>query len=407
MKTLPRTEYLNQLLKFLDKKLIKVISGVRRCGKSTLLQLLQEHLRRSGVTEEQIVAVNFEDFDAEPLCEARALHTFLREKLVPGRMTYIFLDEIQHVEDFPRVVDSLSIRDNVDIYITGSNGRLLSADIAALLTGRYVEIRMLPLSFREFVEATAEKEPLRESYLRYLEQSSFPYALELGSDKAVRTYLEGILDGILMKDIVERYKISEPSLLRSITAFLFDSIGSEVSSRGIANALSSTRRKTDPKTVDRYLSALVASQLFYEAKRYDIRGKRLLTRLEKYYSVDPALRRLMLARSGMDVGHVLENVVYLELLRRGYDVSVGKQDDYEVDFVARSHAATLYVQVSATVRDAGTLARELRSLEAVRDNNPKLLLTLDDDPPMSYEGIWRMNALEWLVGRMPDGTVLQ
>lgn len=403
MQLFPRSEYQKQLRAFRDKQLIKVITGVRRCGKSSLLSLLRESLLADGVEDERIVSINFEDFDADPLREPKALHDYLKSRLVPGKMTYILLDEIQLVNDFTRVVDSLFIRDNVDLYITGSNANLLSTEIATMLTGRYVEIKMLPLSFREFVEATKVGDSLSAAYRRYLEKSSFPLALELDTDQSVRAYLEGVLTTILFKDVVSRCKVNDASVLESLVRFLFDSIGSELSTRKIANTLSSTRHSADAKTIDKYLSGLVDSQLFYEAKRFDVKGRRLLSRLEKYYAVDLALRRIVLGRSGTDVGHMLENVIYLELLRRGFDVSVGKYEDFEVDFVARDDNALCYFQVAATVRDEATLHRELRPLEAIADNHPKILLTLDDDPPFNYNGIWTMNALEWLMGNVLPG----
>lgn len=402
MQLFPRPDYERQLLAFRDKQIIKVITGVRRCGKSSLLRLLQERLRSEGVEDERIVCINFEDFDADPLRDPKALHDHLKSKLVDGKMTYILLDEIQLVRDFTRVVDSLFIRENVDLYITGSNANLLSAEIATMLTGRYVEIKMLPLSFKEFVLASNAGGSLSSAYRRYLEKSSFPFALQLDTDQAVRAYLEGVLTTILYKDVVFRSKVNDPSVLESLVRFLFDSIGSELSSRKIANTLSSTRRSADVKTIDKYLSGLVDSQLFYEAKRFDVKGRRLLARLEKYYAVDLALRRIVLGRAGTDVGHMLENVVYLELLRRGYDVCVGKYEDFKVDFAARDNNAVRYFQVAATVRDAATLNRELRPLQAIEDNHPKILLTLDEDPPLNYDGIWRMNALKWLMGESPD-----
>mgnify|MGYP000011112188 FL=1 len=404
MQLFPRPDYQRQLLAFRDKQIIKLITGVRRCGKSSLLSLLRETLLADGVEDERIVCINFENFDAYSFRDPKTLHDYLKSKLVKGKITYIMLDEIQCVRDFVQVIDSLFIRENVDLYVTGSNANLLSADIATMLTGRYVEIKMLPLSFREFVEATHAGDSLSSAYRRYLEKSSFPLALEFDTDQSLRSYLEGVLTTILYKDVVSRCKITDTSVLESLVRFLFDSIGSELSTRKIANTLSSTRRSADAKTIDKYLSALVASQLFYEAKRFDVKGKRLLVRLEKYYAVDLALRRIVLGRAGTDVGHLLENVIYLELLRRGFDVSVGKYEDFEVDFVARDDNAVCYFQVAATVRDEATLNRELRPLQAVADNHPKILLTLDDDPPLNYNGIWRMNALEWLMGSVPPGS---
>ena len=404
MQLFPRPDYLKQLLDFRDKQIIKVITGVRRSGKSSLLRLLQEALMADGVGEERIVCINFEAFEAEPLREPKALHEYVKSRLVSGQMTYVLLDEVQQVDEFARVVDSLFIKENVDLYITGSNANLLSTEIATLLTGRYVEIRMLPLSFKEFVQASASGVTLSTAYRRYLEQSSFPFALQLGSDQACRAYLEGLLNTIVYKDSTTRCRLGNTAVLESLVRFLFDSIGSELSTRKIANTLTSTRCKVDVKTVDRYLSALVDAQLFYEAKRFDVKGRKLLARLEKYYAVDVAMRSVVLGRAGADVGHLLENVVYLELLRRGFDVSVGKFESFEIDFVARDSNELQYIQVAATVRDQHTLERELRPLRAIADNHPKLMLTLDEDPAMNYDGIWRMNALEWLMGKAQDAV---
>ena len=404
MQLLPRSDYQKQLRAFRDKQLVKVITGVRRCGKSSLLSLLRESLLADGVEEGRIVSINFEDFDADRLREPKALHDYLKSRLVPGKTTYILLDEIGLVDDFARVVDSLFMRGDVDLYITGSSANLLSADTAAMLTGRCVEIKMLPLSFREFVEATKAGDSLSAAYRRYLEKSSFPLAVELNTDQSVRACLEGVLTTILYKDVVARCKVGDAAVLDSLVRFLFDNIGSELSTRKIAHALSSTRHGADAKTIDKYLSGLVNSQLFYKARRFDVKGRRLLARLEKYYAVDLALRRIVLGRAAADAGHMLENVVYLELLRRGFDVSVGKYEDFEVDFVARDDNALFYLQVASTVRDGATLNRKLRPLLAIADNYPKILLTLDDDPPLNYNGIWRMNALEWLMGSVPPGS---
>lgn len=398
MDLIPRTEYMEQLTLFQDKDLIKVITGVRRCGKTTLMMLFKEALRRSGVADRAIVSVNFEDFDAQELTDPKALHDYLKSRLIPGKTVYFFLDEIQHVRDFPRVLDSLYIRDGVDLYVTGSNANLLSSEIATLISGRYVEVKMLPLSFREFVGAQAKERSLAENYRLYLEQSAFPYALALESPTAICTYLDGIYSTILVKDVMQRRRIADSGLLESVTRFLFDSIGSLVSTKKIADTLTSRGRKIDVKTVEKYVSALTESFVLYEARRYDILGKEQLARLEKYYLVDLGLRRVVLGNRAMDVGHVLENVVYLELVRRGFEVYVGKADDTEVDFVAKNEEGFQYFQVAATVRDSAVLKRELRSLQKIQDSYPKLLLTLDEDPETDFDGIRRVNVLRWLIG---------
>ena len=399
-KRLERKEYLDKLIGFRDKQLIKVVTGVRRCGKSTLLEIYQDYLRANGVKEEQIIAVNLEDFDFFALREPAALHRYIKERLVPGKMTYVFVDEIQHCTDFPSVIDSLYIRKNVDVYLTGSNAYMLSSEIATLISGRYVEIKMLPLSFREYVLATGDNDNLGAKYRQYVQGSSFPYSLELKDNpSALHDYLEGVYHTIVVKDIAARKKISDPMMLESVTRFVFDSIGSQLSTKKIADTMTSSGRKIDVKTVERYLEGLMESFIIYQAKRYNIRGKQYLKTLEKYYVVDIGMRYMLLGTSGTDVGHILENIVYLELLRRGYEVYIGKIDDLEVDFVARGNKGVQYIQVAASVRDENTLSRELASLQRISDNYPKVILTLDEDPEADYEGIRRINALDWLVGK--------
>ncbi len=398
MELIPRKEYMEQLESFRDKALIKVITGVRRCGKTTLMSLFKDKLRQSGVTDEAIVSINFEDFDSQELTDPKALHDYLKSKLLPGKKVYFFLDEIQQVKDFPQVLDSLYIRKGVDLYVTGSNANLLSSEIATLISGRYIEIKMLPLSFSEFVGAQKKERSLAENYRVYLEKSAFPYALEMDTPSMVRAYLEGIYNTIFVKDVMQRKAIADPGLLESVARFLFDNIGSLVSTKKIADTLTSLGRKVDVKTVEKYVVALTESFILYEARRYDIQGKEQLARLEKYYLVDLGLRRVLLGNRAMDIGHVLENVIYLELLRRGFEVYVGKVAGTEVDFVAKNEKGLQYIQVAATVRDEATLARELRPLKKIQDSYPKLILTLDEDPTADFDGICRMNALQWLLG---------
>ena len=394
-----RKEYLDKLIAFKDKQLIKVVSGIRRCGKSTLLEIYQNWLLEHGVQEEQIISINFEDIDFEELTNYKKLYKYLKERLISGKITYIFLDEIQHVGDFPKVVDSLYIKKNVDIYITGSNAYMLSSEIATLISGRYVQIEMLPLSFKEYMESTGSMLDRGVKYVEYLENSSFPYTLELkGHPDEIRDYLEGLYNTIVVKDIISRKRITDIMMLKSVLQFVFDNIGNPLSSKKIADTMTSHGRKIDPKTVEKYLEALTESYIIYQAKRYNIKGKQYLKTLEKYYVVDIGLRYMLLGSRQMDAGHILENVIYLELLRRGYRVYVGKMDSLEVDFVAQNSKGTQYYQVALSVRDERTLERELRPLMAIRDHYPKMILTLDDDPEMQYDGIRRVNARDWLLG---------
>lgn len=396
---LERTEYLNKLIAFRDKHIIKIVTGIRRCGKSTLMEIFQDYLKADGVDSTQIIAVNFEDFDYRELRDAVKLHDYVKSHMAQDKMTYVFFDEIQHVENWPDVIDSLYLRKNIDIYLTGSNAYLLSGEIATLISGRYVEIKMLPLSFKEYVTARGGSENLPRRYREYLEYSSFPYTLELvDQPKEIRDYLESIYHTIVVKDLTARKKISDVMMLESVARYLFDNIGNRVSTKKIADAMTSDGRKIDIRTVEKYIDALMESYIVYQARRYNVKGKQYLKTLEKYYVVDISLRYMLLGSKAMDTGHMLENVVYLELLRRGYDVYVGKVDDLEVDFVAMDDKRIIYYQVAATVRDEATLQRELNSLQKINDHYQKFILTLDEDPEVDYEGIRRLNVLDWLMG---------
>lgn len=400
MKGIERTEFLNKLKIYKDKQIIKVITGIRRCGKSTLMKMFMNYLLENGVDKNQIIFLNFENFDNYELLNPQNLHSYIKKHLVSEKMTYVFLDEIQNVLDFQRVVDSLFLNPKIDIYMTGSNAYLLSGELATLLSGRYVTIEMLPLSFKEFVLAlgTESNLSLSEKYKLYVQRSSFPYTLNLGEDiNEVLDYLNGVYSSIVLKDVISRFKITDIKMLESVIRFVFDNIGNSLSSKRIADTMTSSGRKIDVKTVEKYITALQQSFIIYEAKRYDVKGKEYLKLMEKYYAVDIGLRFLLLGQKANDVGHILENVVYLELIRRGYKVFVGKVDDGEIDFVAQNYEGNLYIQVSATVRNKLTLERELKPLQIVKDNYPKLLLTLDDDPTVDFNGIKQINVLEWLL----------
>lgn len=394
-----RKEYLEKLIAWKDKKIIKIVTGVRRCGKSMLLKIYQNYLKEQGAEDGQIIEINFEDLDFEELTDYKKLYAYLKERLVEGKMTYIFLDEIQNVQNFPKTLDSLYIKDNVDIYVTGSNAYMLSSEIATMISGRYIQIEMLPLSFREYVESTGNMNDRGIKYAEYLQNSSFPYALELKNQPAqIREYLEGIYNTIVVKDIVSRKKITDTMMLKSVLRFVFDNIGSPLSSKKIADTMTSEGRKIDVRMVERYLEAFSESYIIYQAKRYNIKGKQYLKTLEKYYIVDIGMRYMLLGNRQADAGHVLENIVYLELLRRGYEVYVGKIDTFEVDFVAQKSNEMIYYQVVLSVHDEKTLQRELRPLQAIRDHYPKIILTMDEEPEEQYNGIRRLNARDWLLG---------
>jgi len=393
-----RKQYIERLKAYKDKHIIKVITGIRRCGKSTLMVMFKDWLLKNGVFENQIIFLNFEDFDNIELLEPKALYEYLKSKINKYKKTYIFFDEIQNVTDFQKVVDSLFLDEKIDIYLTGSNAFFLSGELATLLSGRYITIEMFPLSFKEFCSVQNSSLSKAEKYRLYIERSSFPYAINFENDKAeILDYLQGIYSTVILKDIVARYKISDVKMLESVIRFIFDSIGSPLSSKKIADTMVSSGRKTDSKTVEKYITALQNSYIIYEAKRYDVKGKQYLKLFEKYYAVDIGLRFLLLGQRANDVGHILENIVYLELLRRKYDVYVGKVDDTEVDFVAQNSEGNTYIQVSATVRDENTLQRELRPLQMINDHYPKILLTLDEDPVRDFNGIKQINVLDWLL----------
>ncbi len=392
-----RENYLETLKNFKDKNLIKVITGIRRCGKSTLFSLFGDYLKEIGIDESQIISINLEDGDCRNITNSDLLYEFINEKLNSDKMNYVFIDEVQQVPNFQQAVDWLYVKKNVDLYITGSNAYLLSGELATLLSGRYVQIKMLPLSFKEYVSAFDKNSNTMSLYSDYLVNSSFPGTLELTRKQDIRAYLEGIYSTILLKDIVTRRKISDPTMLESVIEFMFDNIGNLCSSTKIANAMTSAGRKISTPTVENYLSALCDSFILYKATRYDVKGKGHLASGSKYYLSDIGLRYYLLGTKKTDMGHILENIVYLELLRRGYEVYIGKFGDLEVDFVAINEMGVEYYQVSQTVLDEKTLSRELTPLNSIKDHNQKFLLTLDYTPLTSHNGIKQINAIDWLL----------
>lgn len=394
---LNRPLYLNRLISLKDKQLIKIITGIRRCGKSALFELFQDYLLQNGVSKQQIQSINFEENDNEDLQNYKLLYQHIKKNLVLDKMNYIFLDEIQNVPEFQKTVDSLYIQKNVDLYVTGSNAYLLSGELATLLSGRYIEINMLPLSFKEYSQAfpNISKSDL---FPNYIQNSSFPYAIQLQDDpSSLYQYLDGIYNTILIKDIANRKKMTDTSQLHRIVRFMADNIGNITSIKKISDTMKSDRQDIAPHTVDTYLTALKESFILYAASRYDVKGKEYLKTGEKYYLADVGLRYMLLGNKAQDFGHILENIVYLELLRRGYKVYVGKVGTQEVDFIALKGTDTEYYQVSLSVLDKNTLQRELSPLEKILDHNPKFLLTLDALPVSSHNGIKQINALDWLL----------
>lgn len=392
-----REEYLNKLINWKDKDLIKVTTGIRRCGKSSLYEIYIEYLKENGIDDNHIISINLESPDYE-FANYKELYNFIKEKMTDDKMYYIFLDEVQNLPEFQKAVDGLYIKKNTDVYIIGSNAYLLSGELATLLSGRYIEIKMLPLSFKEYKEYLNEDGD-EKLYLKYINNSSFPYALKLHSESDIDTYLDSIYNTIIIKDIATRKKMIDTALLRSLTEFLFSSLGNIMSVKKIADTLVSNGRKISVHTVETYLESLTESYIFNKVSRYDIKGKQYLETGEKYYATDVTMRYALLGRKYMDLGHILENVVYLELLRRGYKVYVGKVGENEVDFVAENKEGRCYYQVAYTTREESTLVRELDSLQKINDHYPKFILTMDLDPIVDYDGIRKINVLDWLLDK--------
>ena len=393
-----RTEYLEELKRWKDKDLIKVITGIRRCGKSTLFQLFIDYLKSTGISNEQIISINLEDADYN-FEDYKQLYDYIKEKIDSKNQYYVFLDEVQNVPMFQKTVDSLYIKKNVDVYITGSNAYLLSGELATLLSGRYIEIKMLPLSFKEYVSAFDDNN-YQQLFLNYMRNGGMPGNISIikSNPNDLDKYLDGIFSTIVYKDIMARNNINDKMLLESVLKFIFDSIGSPISTKKISDTLTSKGISTSNHTVEKYITAFIESFLIYKAERFDVKGKNLLARDYKYYVVDQGLRSYLLGKKAdSDMGHILENIVYLELLRRGYRVYVGKVDDLEVDFVAESRDGLKYFQVALTVRDEKVLQRELRSLQKTGDHYPKYLLTLDMDLESDYDGITKINVVDWLL----------
>lgn len=394
-----RPEYLAQLIRFREKQIIKVITGIRRCGKSTLFDLYSNYLEKNGVSDDQIIRINLENPDYHDIQDYKALYDLIVRRLKPHVMNYIFIDEAQMVPGFQKAVDGLFIRNDTDVYMTGSNEYLLSGELATSLSGRYIEIKMLPLSFKEYISAFDDKTDLTMKYQRYIENGSFPYILRLTSKRDINAYLEGTYTSIILKDIVAQHRISDVMMLDSVIRFMFDNIGNLCSSTKIANTMTSAGRKISVPSVESYLSALVDSFILYKVGRYDIKRKQYLATGSKYYLSDLGLRYYLLGSKKADSGHILENIVYLELLRRGYEVHIGKVGNTEVDFIAICENGEEYYQVSQTVidTDGKTLHRELGPLEAIKDHNAKYLITMDFTPLTSHNGIKQVNVLDWLL----------
>lgn len=401
-----RKEYLNQLIEWKDQKIIKVITGIRRCGKSTILRIFEEYLLDSGISKNQIISINFEEMEYEELLDYSNLYKYIKEKIIVGKPMYVFLDEIQNVHQYEKVVDSLYVKNNIDIYITGSNSYIFSGQLATNLRGRYVEISMLPLSFKEFYSIYNDDK--NQAFRKYMNTGGFPYInTPTMNDQQINLYLEGIYNTVLLKDIEERLnrreqdntimKVTDVALLKSISKYLSGVIGSPISIRSIANYFKSNERKVSPHTISTYLNALCEAYLYYPVEPMNVSGKELLCSNKKYYIVDLGIRNFILPKTEYDLGFSIENIVYFELLRRGYIVNIGKIGTTEIDFIAKKNNVYTYYQVTASLIDKQTFERELKPLTLIKDNYEKIILTLDEFTVGNYNGIKVMNVIDWLL----------
>ena len=402
-----RDFYLTQLIKFRDKPLIKVITGMRRSGKSSLLELFESYLLASGVPSDHIIRINFESLEFDELTSYKQMYAYLKKKLINnGKNFYILLDEIQQVEEWERVVNSLQVDYPVDIYLTGSNAYLLSSELSTLLSGRYVEIPIQPLSFKEYLsfrenegsELLSVSKPIADRFNDYVTYGGLPTVIKLLDQKeTISAFLSGVINTVILKDVVQRNQVRDPALLESLLKFIAANIGNIVSTKKIADCLNSSGRKTTSDTIDNYLAMLENAYIICRANRYDLKGKMFLKTLEKYYIVDLGIRNQLTGLRNADYGQVLENVVFLELLHRQYEVCIGKVGTLEVDFIATRADKKIYVQVSATIMDEKTRERELRPLLAINDQYDKMILTMDRYFTKDFEGIRIINILDFLL----------
>ena len=399
MELIPRPEYIRQLKSFQNKDVIKIVTGVRRCGKSTLFELFIDELLKSGVPDSHILHLKFTEVENDSIKTAKELYDKITSQINLNEegKNYIFLDEIQEIEGWEKACDYLYENKQIDLYLTGSNSHMLSGDLATFLSGRYVEIKMTPLSFQEYCSAKPDKTPI-ENYQDYTTNGSFPYSMQFDNPQDISTYLEGIYNTVVVKDVAKKNNISDIAGLENVIRFIFDNIGNPLSATKISNTLKSGKNPVSVPTIENYLKALAAAFVVYRVDRYDIKGKEYLTGGYKYYVTDMGLRRTILGNKPVDLGHILENVVYLELIRRGFEVYIGKTRNSEVDFIAKDKAGNVsYYQVAYMLSDEATLERELSPLQEINDHNQKYLLSLDFVPETSYDGIKHINALDWLL----------
>jgi len=401
MKNIERKDYMNTLIKLRDKNLIKVLTGVRRCGKSTVMQMFRDYLISDDVTENQIIFLNFEDFENRKwLNDFEGLYYHIVNQLDLSKPCYVFLDEVQQIKEFERLVDGLYVKPNIDVYITGSNAILLSSELGTLLTGRYISIHILPFSFKEFLLTQPDISRTDLLFAKYIDTGGMPGIFDL-PDNLIENYIREVVRNIIQKDVLVRNKWRNEEHFYKTTAFLFDSIGSIISPKKITNTLKTNNKLSlSHNTVDNYINALVESFMFYKVKRFDLRGKGLLMTQEKYYTVDLGMKKFFLGdKINIDLGHNLENIVFLELLRRENQINIGKANNAEIDFVVRKpNGEQEYIQVAWTTKEESTFEREIRPFELIKDFNRRILLTTDVEPVTVYKGIQKINVIDWLLG---------
>ena len=401
MQTLARKRYLDTLRVLKDKNLIKVATGVRRCGKSTLMNQFQDLLRKEN-SNVSILSINMDMPEFRFFAEKnwKEIYDYILKQLKKNVINYVFIDEVQNVHEFEKLLEGLYVHPNIDLYVTGSNAFLLSSELATLLTGRAFEINVLPFSFAEYLEFTGKTTNLDRAFAEYVRTGGFPEAVRLSADgnHFANEYLQMVFKNIYNNDISKRYTIYAEESYQEVVSFLIDSVGSSVSAGNIAKVLTANKKKIDNKTVSKYIDTLVEAYLFYRVSRYDIKGKQHLATREKYYLVDLGFRNALLGKElTTDAGHLLENIIYLELKRRNNQVWIGKNKNLEIDFVVRNNEGfTQYIQVAQTVQNSMTLERELAALDRIDDHHEKLLITLDYDTG-TYNGIKKINALDWLT----------
>ena len=393
-----RQSYLDKLIQAKDSDFVKVLTGVRRCGKSTLLMLYKDWLLERGVEEDQVIEISYEKMENEPLKDGHRLHAYLRERIPGQKRVYLLIDEAQEIQEWAKVINSLKVTFNADIYVTGSNSSLFSGEYLTYLSGRYIEIKVYPLSFREFLEFKQYDtvNNLEQHYQEYIRSGSFPAVNLVEDENLIRTINQGLFDSIFSRDIISRGEIREIGGFYKVAKFVFDNIGNSLSTNKIANTLRSEGSKISHDTVDNYLMLMCDAYILYQCSRYDIRGKELLRTNGKYYIVDMGLRNQLIGYKSSNMGHDLENIVFLELIRRGYQVFVGKNGTAEIDFIAERSDTKMYIQVSLSVMDEQTKEREFKAFDKITDNYPKWLITMDR-LDMSQNGILHKNVFDFLL----------